>query len=85
MTQQQLGAGQDRQPGERAAEGQRAGVAHEDLGRRGVPPQEAEARAHQRGGDDGEVERVADLVAGSLAASSWLAQDSLYCQTPMNV
>ena len=30
---QQLGAGGDRQAGERAAEGQRAGVAHEDLGR----------------------------------------------------
>ena len=61
---QQLGAGADRQAGERAAEGQRAGVAHEDLGGRGVPPQEAEAGAHQRGGDDGEVERVPDLVAG---------------------
>src|SRR5215218_5597986 len=31
--QQDLGAAGDRQPGERAAEGQRAGVAHEDLGR----------------------------------------------------
>ena len=60
---QELGAGQDREPGQRAAERERAGVAHEDLGRRGVPPQEAEAGAGDRGGDDGEVERVAHLVA----------------------
>ena len=60
---EQLGAGEDRQPGERATQGQRAGVAHEDLGRRGVPPQEAEAGAHAAGRDDREVERVAHLVA----------------------
>ena len=65
--QQQLGAGQDRQPGQRAAQGQRAGVAHEDGRRRGVPPQEAEAGAGDRRRDDGEVERVAHLVAGGPA------------------
>ena len=41
--QQQLGPGGERQPGDQAAERQRAGVAHEDPGRRGVPPQEADA------------------------------------------
>ena len=52
--QQQLGAGDDRQPGQQPAERQRAGVAHEDPGRRGVPPQEAEAGAHRRGRDQRE-------------------------------
>src|SRR4051794_24907855 len=37
--QQQLGAGEDRQPGHQPAESERAGVPHEDLGRRRVPPQ----------------------------------------------
>ena len=60
---QQLGAGHDREAGHRAAEREGAGVAHDDLGRRGVPPQEAEAGAGDGGGDDGEVERVAHLVA----------------------
>ncbi len=62
--QQQLGAGEDGQPGQSPAEGQRPGVPHEDLGRGGVPPQEAEARAHQRGRYGGQVQRVPDLVAG---------------------
>ena len=60
---EQLGAGDDRQAREGAAERERAGVAHEDLGRRGVPPQEAEAGTHHAGGDDGQVVRVAHLVA----------------------
>ena len=42
---EQLGARQDRQAGQRAAQGERAGVAHEDLGGVGVPPQEADAGA----------------------------------------
>ena len=37
---------------------ERADVAHEDPRRRGVPPQEAAARAGERGGEHGEVERV---------------------------
>ena len=56
-------------PASGAAERQRAGVAHEDRGRRGVPPQEAEAGAGDRGRDHREVERVADLVARLVAAS----------------
>src|SRR5690606_37794689 len=39
---------------ERAAEGQRAGVAHEDLGRRGVVPEEADAAADEGGAEDGQ-------------------------------
>src|SRR3984893_17098026 len=60
---QQLGLGGDGQPGERAAEGQRAGVAHEDLGGWRVPPEEAGAGAHHGGGHDGQVLRVADGIA----------------------
>ena len=60
---QQLGAAEDREGGEGAAEAERAGVAHEDLGRRGVPPEEADEGADDRGRDDREVERVAHVVA----------------------
>ena len=60
---EELGVGRDGETGERAAEGERAGVAHEDLGGRRVPPEEPEAGAHARGGDEGEVVRVAHLVA----------------------
>ena len=35
-------------------------------GGRGVPPQEPDARAHARGRDERDVERVADLVAAGL-------------------
>ena len=45
-------------PRHRAAERERAGVAHEDPRGRSVPPQEPRARAHERGGDDRQVERV---------------------------
>jgi hypothetical protein len=61
--QQQLGASGHGQPGECPAERERAGVAHEDLGRRRVPPQESEAGTHHRGGHDRQVERVTHLVA----------------------
>src|SRR5690606_1818153 len=47
---------------ERSAQGQRTGVAHEDLGRRGVPPQETETGTHDRRADDREVERISYLV-----------------------
>jgi len=61
--QQQFGPGDDGQARQRPAEGERAGVAHEDLGRRRVPPQEAEAGAHHRRRDHRRVQRVADVVA----------------------
>jgi hypothetical protein len=60
--QQQFGLGHDREARQGAAEAERAGVAHEDLGRRRVPPQEAEARAHHRRGDHRRVVRVTDGV-----------------------
>src|SRR6516225_3791941 len=60
---QQLGLCAHGQPGEHAAERDRPGVAHEDLGRRGVPPQEAKAGAEHRPGDHREVERVPHRVA----------------------
>ena len=48
--------------GDRAAEGQRARVAHEDVGREAVVPEEPDAGPEQRGRQDGEVERlVAEL------------------------
>jgi hypothetical protein len=61
--QQQFGPGDDGQAGQRAAEGERAGVAHEDLGGRRVPPQEAEAGAHHGRRDHRRVQRVADVIA----------------------
>src|SRR5208282_6046693 len=61
--QQQLGLRAHGQPGEHAAERERPGVAHEDPGRRGVPPQEAEAGAEHRPGHHREVERVPHRVA----------------------
>src|SRR5215469_6062221 len=61
---QQLSLGADGQTSQHAAEGQRAGVAHVDLGRRRIPPQEAETRAEHRRGHHGNVQRVSDLVAG---------------------
>ena len=54
--------GGERQAGQPGADGQRAGVAHEDPRRGRVPPQEPGARAEHRGGDDGEVEGVVDVV-----------------------
>ena len=41
------------------ADGERAGVAHEDPRRRRVPPQEPGAAAEHRRGDHGEVEGAA--------------------------
>ena len=54
--QQRLGAGDDREAGERAAERHRARVAHEELGREGVVPEEADRGPDQRGREDREVE-----------------------------
>ena len=69
--------------GQRAAERQRTGVTHEDLGRRRVPPQEAEQRAGQRGRHHGEVVRIADLV--TLGEPGAVAQLWLNCQMQISV
>ena len=55
--QQHLLLDQDRHGAERAAEGQRADVAHEDLGGVSVVPEKAEARADQRAAEDGQLGR----------------------------
>src|SRR5574340_451554 len=65
---QQLGAGGDRQTRQHAAQGQRPGVAHEDLGRRGVPPQEADARRGPGRADQGQIQRVPHVVAALTGA-----------------
>ena len=53
--QQHLGVGHHRQPRDRAAEPERAGVAHEDARREAVEPQKADARADQAGGEQRQV------------------------------
>ncbi len=60
---EELRAAQYRQRCHRTAEPQRPGVAEEDLGGRRVPPEEADDRADDGRGHDGEVEGVADVVA----------------------
>ena len=51
------------QAGDERAERQRAGVAHEDARRRGVPPQEADQRAGRGAGDQRHLQGVTHLVA----------------------
>ncbi len=60
---QQLGVRRDGQADHQAAERQGAGVAHEDLSRSGIPPEEAQARPTCRGSDDREIEGVTNVVA----------------------
>ena len=50
-----LGLRHHRQPGDRAAEAQRPGVAHEDRRREGVEPQEADAGADEAAAQQREV------------------------------
>ena len=52
---------------QRGADAERADVAHEDARRRGVPPEEPGAGPGEGHGQDGEVERVDDLVDGRVA------------------
>ena len=49
---------EQREAGHRAAERERAGVAHDDARGCRVPPEEARTRAEHRGGDDRQVERL---------------------------
>ena len=55
MIEQDLGLGHHREPGDRAAEAERAGVAHEDRRREGVEPEEADAGADQAARQQREV------------------------------
>ena len=52
----------DRDRPEQAAERQRTGVAHENLRRRRVEPEEADARADHRAADDDDLAGVGDVV-----------------------
>ena len=60
---EQLRLGEDRQAGDRSTEGEGARVTHEDLGRRGIPPQEARESTDQCGTEDRQVEGVSRRVA----------------------
>src|SRR6185312_3905194 len=53
--------GRDRDGAEKAAERERAGIAHEDRGGRGVEPQKSEARAEHGAADDREFARSRDM------------------------
>ena len=59
--QQQLLADAEGEDGDDAADRQRAGVAHEDLRRKGVVPKEADQRADQRRGEDDQFAAVRDV------------------------
>src|ERR1700757_874707 len=58
-----LGAAGDRQARNDAAQRQRPGVTHEDLGGRGIPPQKTDAGASGGGRNERQVQRVAHVVA----------------------
>src|SRR5262249_39253116 len=72
--QQQFDARQDRHCSHQPAERHGTGVAHEDLCRRGVPPEKSEAGAHGGGAQDRKITRVADLVAAVRADTPRAAQ-----------
>src|SRR5882757_2707761 len=66
---QQFGTGGHREPREQAAQREGTRVAHEDLGRCRVPPQEADAGAHRGGRDQRQVQRVAHVEAAGQAGA----------------
>ena len=53
--QQELGLGHHGQAGDRPAEAERAGVAHEDRRREGVEPQEPDARSDEAAADERQI------------------------------
>ena len=65
----------DRRRAEQAAERQRSGVAHEDLRRRRVEPQEADARADQRAADHHEVAGEGDVIDQQIVRVDRVAGD----------
>src|SRR5690606_36895536 len=60
---------------DRPAERKRAGVAHEDLRRMTVEPQEAEARAAQGRAPDGDLARILDVEEPERGAHRLIADD----------
>ena len=63
---EQLRLGEDRQARDSSTESEGTRVTHEDLRRRGVPPQESRKGADQCGTEDRQVERVSRRVAVRL-------------------
>ena len=63
QNEEQFGAGENGKGSEGPAESERPGVAHMDLGWRGVPPQKADERADDRRRDHRDIERAGDGVA----------------------
>jgi hypothetical protein len=57
---------------EHAAERERAGVAHEDLGRRRVEPQEADAGADQRAAQHHQFAGAGDVIDLQIIAKTAL-------------
>ena len=69
--QQQLDVQLEREARETRADGERAGVAHEDPRRGGVPPEEADAGAADRHGREREVERRVEPGARRGRCARW--------------
>ena len=67
--------GDHRHRAQRAADRQRAGVAHEDHGRRRIEPQEAQTRADQRGQQHGELARARDVMEIEIVGEHGVADD----------
>ena len=60
----ELGLREHGQAAQRHAQRERSGVAHEDVGRERVEPQEADARARERGGEDGGFQQIGTVRDG---------------------
>ena len=76
--------GEDREHADRAAERQRADVAHEHLRRIRVVPEEADAAAEQRGAEDRELADAGDVgdVRYCAIVTSWPPWTSSVVGTP---
>src|SRR5579872_5696587 len=65
----------DRRGAEQAAKGQRAGIAHENLRRRRIEPEKADAGADQRAADDDEVAGMRHMVDAEIAGEEQIADE----------
>src|SRR5579883_2232655 len=65
----------DRNRAEQAAQGQRAGIAHEYLRRRRVEPEEADAGADQRAANDDEIAGMRHVVDAEIAGEEEIAHE----------
>ena len=71
----QLVLGDDADDAERPADGERAGVAHEDHRGRRVEPQEPQGRAHHRGAEDGELAGAGDVIDLEVVGEDQIADE----------